>query len=197
MRVLGLDPGLRHTGWGVIEADGNRLRHLGNGVVVSDAKAELSQRLLQLHQGIAEVVARFAPDSAAVETTLANKNPSSTLKLGMARGVALLTPALAGLPVAEYLPMIVKKAVVGTGHADKDQVEMMVGRLLPGCAVAAPDAADALAVAICHSHHRATGQRWAAGREDPLREDPLREDPLRANPEASPPPRRRASGDIR
>ncbi len=169
MRVLGLDPGLRHTGWGVIEAEGNHLRHLANGVVVSDAKADLAQRLLQLHRGIAEVVERYAPQAAAVEVTLANKNPSSTLKLGMARGIALLTPALSDLPVAEYLPMIVKKAVVGTGHADKEQVEMMVGRLLPGCSIAAPDAADALAVAICHSHHHATGQRWAAGSEDPLR----------------------------
>ncbi|NIA70497.1 crossover junction endodeoxyribonuclease RuvC [Pelagibius litoralis] len=172
MRVLGLDPGLRNTGWGVIEADGNHLRHLGNGVVVSDAKADLAERLLQLHRGIAEVVESYAPDFAAVEVTLANKNPSSTLKLGMARGIALLTPALAGLPVAEYLPMIVKKAVVGTGHADKKQVEMMVGRLLPGCAIAAPDAADALAVAICHSHHHATGRRWAAGSEDPLKTAP-------------------------
>ncbi len=169
MRVLGLDPGLRHTGWGVIEAEGNHLRHLGNGVVVSDAKADLAQRLLQLHRGITEVVEGYAPDAAAVEVTLANKNPSSTLKLGMARGIALLTPALGGLPVAEYLPMIVKKAVVGTGHADKKQVEMMVGRLLPGCAIAAPDAADALAVAICHSHHFSTGRRWAAGSENPLK----------------------------
>jgi len=169
MRVLGLDPGLRHTGWGVIEAEGNHLRHIANGVVVSDAKADLAQRLLQLHRGIADVVESYEPDTAAVEVTLANKNPSSTLKLGMARGVALLTPALSGLPVAEYLPMIVKKAVVGTGHADKEQVEMMVGRLLPGCSIAAPDAADALAVAICHSHHHTTGQRWAAGSEDPLR----------------------------
>ena len=168
MRVLGLDPGLRQTGWGVIDAEGNRLRHVANGVVVSDGKADLAQRLLQLHRGLAAVVAAHRPDTAAVEVTLANKNPSSTLKLGMARGIALLTPALDGLPVAEYLPMIVKKAVVGTGHADKDQVAMMVGRLLPGCSIAAPDAADALAVAICHAHHASTGRQWAAGVEDPL-----------------------------
>ncbi len=161
---------MRHTGWGVIEADGNHLRHMANGVVVSDAKDDLAERLLQLHRGIAEVVKTYAPVAAAVEVTLANKNPASTLKLGMARGIALLTPALNGLPVAEYLPMIVKKAVVGTGHADKEQVEMMVGRLLPGCTIAAPDAADALAVAICHSHHQATSRRWAAGRADPLRD---------------------------
>jgi len=159
---------LRHTGWGVIDAEGNHLRHVANGVVVSDGKADLAERLLQLHRGIAEVVAAHAPQTAAVEVTLANKNPSSTLKLGMARGIALLTPALSGLVVAEYLPMIVKKAVVGTGHADKKQVEMMVCRLLPGCAPAAADAADALAVAICHAHNLATGRKWAAGVEDPL-----------------------------
>jgi len=168
MRVLGLDPGLRQTGWGVIDAEGNHLKHVANGVVVSDGKADLAERLLQLHHGIAAVVAAHRPETAAVEVTLANKNPSSTLKLGMARGIALLTPALDGLAVAEYLPMIVKKAVVGTGHADKDQVAMMVARLLPGCSVAAPDAADALAVAICHAHHVSTGRRWSAGVEDPL-----------------------------
>jgi crossover junction endodeoxyribonuclease RuvC len=168
MRVLGLDPGLRQTGWGVIDAEGNHLRHVANGVVVSDGKADLAQRLLQLHRGLAVVVAAHRPETAAVEVTLANKNPSSTLKLGMARGIALLTPALDGLVVAEYLPMIVKKAVVGTGHADKAQVAMMVARLLPGCSVAAPDAADALAVAICHAHHVSTGRRWDAGVEDPL-----------------------------
>lgn len=168
MRVLGLDPGLRQTGWGVIDAEGNRLRHVANGIVVSDSKAALAERLLQLHRGLAEVVAAHRPATAAVEVTLANKNPSSTLKLGMARGIALLTPALDGLAVAEYLPMIVKKAVVGTGHADKEQVAMMVGRLLPGCSIAAPDAADALAVAICHAHHASTGRHWATGVEDPL-----------------------------
>lgn len=168
MRVLGLDPGLRQTGWGVIDAEGNHLKHVANGIVVSDGKAELCERLLQLHRGIAEVVERHRPEAAAVEETLANKNPSSTLKLGMARGIALLTPALGGISVAQYLPMIVKKAVVGTGHADKDQVAMMVARLLPGCSVAAPDAADALAVAICHAHNLSTGRHWAAGVEDPL-----------------------------
>ncbi len=159
---------MRHTGWGVIDAEGNHLRHVANGVVVSDGKADLAERLLQLHRGLAEVVAAHKPATAAVEVTLANKNPSSTLKLGMARGIALLTPALSGLPVAEYLPMIVKKAVVGTGHADKDQVAMMIARLLPGCDPAAPDAADALAVAVCHAHHVSTGRQWAAGVEDPL-----------------------------
>src|SRR3546814_6085882 len=112
MRVLGLDPGWRQTGWGVIDADGNHLKHVANGVVVSDRKADLAERLLQLHRALADVVAAHCPETAAVEVTLANKNPSSTLKLGMARGIALLTPALVGLSVAEYLPMIVKKAVV-------------------------------------------------------------------------------------
>ena len=158
---------MRHTGWGVIDAEGNHLRHVANGVVVSDGKADLAERLLQLHRGIAEVVAAYRPETAAVEVTLANKNPSSTLKLGMARGIALLTPALDGLAVAEYLPMIVKKAVVGTGHADKDQVGMMVARLLPGCNPTKADAADALAVAICHAHNLATGRKWDAGGEDP------------------------------
>ena len=126
MRVLGLDPGLRNTGWGVSEASGNSLKHLGNGVVRSNPKDDLAERLLALHEGIKAVVEAYRPNAAAVETTLANKNPASTLKLGMARGVALLTPASLGVSVGEYLPMIVKKAVVGTGHADKEQVQMMI-----------------------------------------------------------------------
>ncbi len=162
MRVIGLDPGLRRTGWGVIEAEGNRLRHLANGVVTSDSARSLAERLVQLHEGLLAVLTEHAPEEAAVETSLANRNPASTLKLGMARGIALLTPALSGLPVAEYLPMIVKKAVVGTGHAKKEQVAMMVGHLLPGCTIAGADAADALAVAICHAHSAASGHRWAA-----------------------------------
>jgi len=163
MRVIGIDPGLRRTGWGIIETDGNHLRHVSNGVVTSDADCDLATRLMQLHQGIDQVLTDFRPDEAAVEVTLANRNATSTLKLGMARGIALLTPALAAVPVAEYLPMVVKKAVVGTGHAAKTQVAMMVGRLLPGCAVSSADAADALAVAICHAHTTASDRRWAAG----------------------------------
>ncbi len=163
MRVIGLDPGLRRTGWGIIEADGNRLRHVGNGAVTSDSACDLATRLMQLHHGIDRVLTDFRPDEAAVEVTLANRNPSSTLKLGMARGIALLTPALVALPVAEYLPMVVKKSVVGTGHAAKTQVAMMVARLLPGCAVSSADAADALAVAICHAHTAASGRLWAVG----------------------------------
>ena len=155
MRVIGLDPGLRRTGWGVIDSDGSHLSHVANGVINSDERLDLARRLVQLDAGILAVLEAHRPDEAAVEATVVNKNAGSTLKLGIARGVALLTPARYGLPVAEYLPMIVKKAVVGTGHAAKPQVETMVGHLLPGCVIANPDAADALAVAICHSHHAA------------------------------------------
>jgi crossover junction endodeoxyribonuclease RuvC len=168
MRVIGLDPGLRRTGWGIIESNGTRLSHIAHGVATSDGNLDLARRLVQLQTALVAVIQEHRPEEAAVEVTLANRNPSSTLKLGMARGVALLTPALAGLPVAEYLPMIVKKAVVGTGHAAKEQVAMMVQRLLPGSAIAASDAADALAVAICHAHNRSTRDHWAAGSEDPL-----------------------------
>ena len=166
MRVVGLDPGLRRTGWGVIEAEGSHLRHVANGVIESDASLDLARRLVQLHEGVKEVLGQHRPEEAAVETSLVNKNASSTLKLGVARGVMLMTPASYGLPVAEYLPMIVKKAVVGSGHAGKDQVADMVARLLPGCPIASPDAADALAVAICHCHHASTGRKWAAGAEE-------------------------------
>ncbi len=165
MRVIGLDPGLRRTGWGVIEAEGTRLRHVAHGVLASDPERPVAERLVQLHAGISAVLAEYAPDEAAVETSLSNRNPASTLKLGMARGVALLTPALGAVAVAEYLPMVVKQAVVGTGRASKEQVAMMVGRLLPGCAIAAADAADALAVAICHAHTAASGRRWTAPEE--------------------------------
>jgi crossover junction endodeoxyribonuclease RuvC len=168
MRVVGLDPGLRHMGWGIIEAEGHSLRHIANGVIKSTQSKDLAQRLVELHDGLQQILIDFEPQEAAVEITLANKNPSSTLKLGMARGIALVTPALAGLPVGEYLPMIVKKAVVGNGHATKDQVGMMVGRLLPGCEIASADAADALAVAICHAHNVATRRKWSGGGRDPL-----------------------------
>lgn len=165
LRVLGLDPGLRRTGWGIIEQHGNRLVHIANGTLVSDASLSVAERLVQLRVALEEVLAEYHPQAAAVEETLANRNPASTLKLGMARGVALLVPASAGLPVSQYLPMIVKKSVVGTGHADKDQVQMMVARLLPGCKAASADAADALAVAICHAHHASSFASWAgAGR---------------------------------
>jgi crossover junction endodeoxyribonuclease RuvC len=162
MRLLGLDPGLRHTGWGVIEAAGNRLRHVADGAVHSTDARSLAERLVELHDGLARIIAEFRPDEAAVEETFVNKNPTSTLKLGLARGVALLVPALAGLKVHEYPANLVKKSVVGAGHAAKEQVQMMVRRLLPGAMIGSPDAADALAVAICHAHHAATHRRWEA-----------------------------------
>lgn len=156
MRVLGLDPGLRHTGWGIIDVAGNRLRHVADGTVNSSAKAALHERLAELHDGLVGIIERLSPDEAAVEETFVNKNPTSTLKLGMARGVVLLVPAKAGLRVAEYGANHVKKSVVGAGHADKVQVQAMVRMLLPGVEISSPDAADALAVAICHAHHRQT-----------------------------------------
>jgi crossover junction endodeoxyribonuclease RuvC len=151
--ILGIDPGLRITGWGVIERDGNRLRHLAHGVVTSNADDPLAQRLVALHDGLHQVVSQWQPMACAVEETFVNKNAASTLKLGQARGVALLVPAAAGVPVAEYAPNHIKKAVVGAGHAEKQQVHAMVARLLPGLGKASSDAADALAVAICHAHH--------------------------------------------
>jgi len=155
VRILGLDPGLNRTGWGIIECEGNRLRHVGHGVVTSQAGDPLAVRLADIHKALMRVVAEWLPEEAAVEEVFVNRNPSSTLKLGMARGIALLVPAMAGMRVAEYAANLVKKSVVGTGHADKSQVAMMVGRLLPG-ARAQADAADALAVAICHAHHRSS-----------------------------------------
>ena len=162
MRFLGIDPGLRVTGWGVIDADGNRLRHVAHGAVRTDGGEPLALRLRQIHEGLSAVIERHRPAAAAVEETFVNKNAASTLRLGQARGVALLVPALAGLAVSEYATNLVKKSVVGTGHADKRQVAEMVRRLLPGCVPDSSDAADALAVAICHAHHAATRRRWAA-----------------------------------
>ncbi len=162
MRFLGIDPGLRVTGWGVIDADGNRLRHVAHGAVRTDGGEPLALRLRQIHEGLSAVIERHRPAAAAVEETCVNKNAASTLRLGQARGVALLVPALAGLAVSEYATNLVKKSVVGTGHADKRQVAEMVRRLLPGCVPDSSDAADALAVAICHAHHAATRRRWAA-----------------------------------
>jgi crossover junction endodeoxyribonuclease RuvC len=152
-RILGLDPGLNRTGWGIIESEDNRLRHIAHGVVTSDPAEALSSRLSSLYSELAKLIVTWSPDEAAVEEVFVNKNAGSTLKLGMARGIALLAPAMAGLRVGEYAANLVKKSVVGAGHADKAQVAMMVGILLPG-AQAKADAADALAVAICHAHHR-------------------------------------------
>lgn len=161
MRVLGLDPGLRITGWGIVDVEGTRLRHVADGIIKSDNKLSLAERLVQLHRGVLAVIAQWAPEEAAVEETFVNKNPESTLKLGQARGAVLLAPALVGLDVGEYAPASVKQAVVGTGRAHKDQVGMMVRTLLPGCLVESPDAADALGVAICHAHHLNTARRLA------------------------------------
>ena len=162
MRLLGLDPGLRATGWGVIDVDGNRLRHVAHGTVRTADGGALAARLLELHNGLRAIIERYRPDTAAVEETFVNRNASSTLKLGQARGVVLLGPALAGVPIHEYAANLVKKSVVGTGHADKQQIVAMVGHLLPGSTATDTDAADALAVAICHAHHAATRERVAA-----------------------------------
>ncbi len=152
MRILGIDPGLRTLGWGVIDAVGNRLGHVDSGVCQPQG-SDLATRLLDLHRLLSDVVARFGPDLAAVEQTFVNKDGSGTLKLGQARGIALLVPAQAGIPVSEYAPNTVKKTVVGVGHADKRQVEHMVRLQLPGADPTRADAADALAIAICHAHH--------------------------------------------
>lgn len=152
MRVLGVDPGLRNMGWGVISIEGSRISHVANGVCHSGSGA-LSARLLSLHDQLSEVVALWSPDAAAVEETFVNKDASGTLKLGQARAIALLVPAQNGIAVGEYAPNAVKKAVVGVGHAAKEQVAHMVRLHLPGVSLAGADAADALAIAICHAHH--------------------------------------------
>ncbi len=156
MIILGLDPGLGTTGWGVIAAEGNRLRHVANGQIRTDASMPLPRRLANLHAALIDVIRAEQPGSAAVEEVLGNTNAQSTLKLGHARGVVLLAAAGAGLAVGEYHPSTVKKAVVGTGGAEKRQIQAMIGVLLPGTRLAGPDAADALAVAICHAHHQAS-----------------------------------------
>ena len=162
MRFLGLDPGLRATGWGVIDAAANRLRHVAHGTIRPPRADTLAERLAALYRALAAVIAAQRPDEAAVEETFVNRNPASTLLLGQARGVVLLAPAEAGIAVAEYPANLVKKSLVGAGHAEKRQIAAMVGALLPGTGALADDAADALAVAICHAHHRATRRRWAA-----------------------------------
>ena len=161
MRVLGVDPGLRNLGWGVIEADGSRLSHVANGVCTSEGD-DLGARLLSLYRQLTTVFAEYAPEAAAVEQTFVNKDGAGTLKLGQARGIAMLVPAQAGLTVGEYAPNTVKKTVVGVGHADKRQINHMVKLQLPGAKIAGPDAADALAIAICHAFHMQTTGRVAA-----------------------------------
>ena len=161
LKILGLDPGLGTTGWGLIEADGNRLAHIANGQIKTDAAAVLPRRLAALADQLEALIADHAPAAAAAEEVFVNQNPQSTLKLGQARGVVLMCAARAGIEVGEYSPALVKKAVVGTGGAEKAQVRAMVSRLLPGVKIVGPDAADALAVAITHAHHLATRRRIA------------------------------------
>ncbi|HEY4044411.1 MAG TPA: crossover junction endodeoxyribonuclease RuvC, partial [Rhodopila sp.] len=156
-----IDPGLRFTGWGLIDADGSRLRHIANGVIATDSIDSVPDRLKILHDALIAVLTQHRPTEAAVEETYVNRNGAATLKLGYARGIALLAPALAGVPVTEYSAKTVKLAVVGTGGAEKEQVVMMVRRLLPGAALHRSDAADALAVAICHAHHRSSRLAWS------------------------------------
>ncbi len=162
-RIIGIDPGLRTLGWGVIDTSGNRIVHVANGLCRS-AGEDLAARLLSLYDQLRAVVAELVPDQAAVEQTFVNKDGVGTLKLGQARGVAMLVPAQAGLAVSEYAPNAVKKAVVGVGHADKRQVLHMVQLQLPGAEIAGPDAADALAIAICHAHQSAGGLHAAIAR---------------------------------
>lgn len=154
VRIIGIDPGLRRTGWGVIESEGNRLIYVGCGSVEPPQDLPLSQRLLGIHEGLAAVLGRYQPMEAAVEQTFVNKDGVATLKLGQARGVAMLAPAMFGLAVAEYAPNQVKKTVVGAGHADKNQIGVMLKILLPKADPPSADAADALAIAITHAHHR-------------------------------------------
>ena len=154
IRILGIDPGLRRTGWGVVQIAGNRLGFLGCGSVLTDNRAALAARLLAIHDGLMRILDEYRPDEAAVEATFVNKDATATLKLGQARGIAMVVPAKAGVPVAEYAPNLVKKSIVGAGHGDKAQVRMMIGVLLPKADPASDDAADALAVAVTHAHHR-------------------------------------------
>src|SRR6201995_1575977 len=153
IRILGIDPGLRRTGWGLIEVDGNRLIYTACGSVSTNDKASLAERLVTIHDGLSKVVDAFAPEEAAVEATFVNKDANATLKLGQARGVALLIPARAGISVAEYAPNLVKKTIVGAGHCEKEQIRLMLRGLLPKADSPTHDAADALAIAVCHRHH--------------------------------------------
>jgi len=156
IRILGIDPGLRRTGWGLIEVEGSRLASVACGSLETSERDALGTRLVAIHDGLAAVIERYRPQEAAVEATFVNRNAAATLKLGQARGVALLVPAKSGIAVAEYAPNLVKKAIVGAGHGEKPQVRMMIGVLLPNADPLSDDAADALAVAVCHAHHRSS-----------------------------------------
>ena len=154
VRIIGLDPGLRNTGWGVVESEGSRLSYIAYGAVHSDVDAPLAERLLQIHSQLISVLKEFLPDEAAIEETFVNKDARATLKLGQARGAVMLAPAICHIPVSEYAPNVIKKTVVGAGHAEKDQVKHMVKLLLPRAVMKTADSVDALAIAICHAHHR-------------------------------------------
>ena len=162
IRIIGIDPGLRRTGWGVVDSDGVRLVYVASGMIGSDAEAELSFRLREIYEGLTGVLAAFKPAEAAVEETFVNENARATLKLGQARGIALLAPAMKGLKVAEYAPNVIKKTVVGAGHAEKRQIQAMIGFLLPKARFESADEADALAIAICHAQHRGARERERA-----------------------------------
>jgi crossover junction endodeoxyribonuclease RuvC len=164
-RLIGIDPGLRRTGWGIVEADGVRLAYVASGVITSDSEDALAYRLRTLYEGLVEVIASFQPQEAAIEETFVNKDARATLKLGQARGMALLAPAQRGLAIAEYPPNVVKKTVTGTGHGEKRQIAAMVGFLLPKARFGSADEADALAIAICHASHRQSAQALSARRE--------------------------------
>lgn len=164
IRILGIDPGLRRTGWGVIVSEANRLGYLACGSIATDDKATLAERLLCIHDALDRVLAEHRPDEAAVETTFVSRDAAATLKLGQARGIALLVPARAGVLVAEYAPNLIKKTVVGAGHGEKAQIRMMIGVLLPRADPSTHDAADALAVAVTHAHHRRNSRIRMTGR---------------------------------
>ena len=163
IRIVGIDPGLRRTGWGIVESQGSRLSFVAAGTILPSDREPLAVRLRAIHDGLTAVLRDYAPDEAAVEATFVNRDAAATLKLGQARGVAMLAPALAGLAVAEYAPNVVKKSVVGAGHAEKPQIRMMVARLLPRAVFDTDDSADALAIAICHAHHREVSRRITLG----------------------------------
>jgi crossover junction endodeoxyribonuclease RuvC len=164
IRILGIDPGLRRTGWGVLDVAGNRLAFVACGSVEPNERGSMAERLVAIHAGLRRVIEEFRPEEAAVEATFVNKDAAATLKLGQARGVALLVPGQAGIVVAEYAPNVVKKSIVGAGHGDKAQVRMMIGVLLPRADPQSEDAADALAVAVTHAHHRQSVILKAAAR---------------------------------
>src|SRR3954471_7203368 len=162
IRILGIDPGLRRTGWGMIACEGNRLIYVGCGTVETNEKLSLAERLVTIHDGLTRIVDQFRPDEAAVEATFVNRDATATLKLGQARGIAMLVPAKAGMTVAEYAPNLVKKTIVGAGHAEKAQIRVMIGILLPKADPQSEDAADALAIAVTHAHHRSSAILRAA-----------------------------------